>query len=509
MNKKTYLRRLRKALSGVEKEEKENLIGYYSELIDDGVESGKTQSEVCDGLESPERVAENFKRERGTSGGRSGGKRGIGGVPILLIVLGFPVWLPLLIVAFALAFALVIVLIAFVLAAFCVGLGFLAGGIYCIVMSFGLFDGHALIAVVQIGIGIAFIGIGLLFLTGVFPGICRAIASLFGWIFRGFKRSPRKEPYRARKGVFAVLLSGCALLIVGVVIGFAGYGGLGFDYRNLAAMGDITEHSQSIDLTSETLSLQSDNLAVTVRKTDGEARLEYKETEELPKTYTFENGKITLSQGGIFNSWKLAWNRGIFFTAIAHEINQATLYLPESYTGSLSVTTENGTMLMVNMSLSDCVFETNNGAVEITNSRFSSLSVKSDNGAVLLKSIECAGEVTVETSNGLISTEKVTGEVVRMTTNNGALTLTDTQAKTICGETNNGAIRLTTVSAEEMTFVCSNGAITGSIEGKTTDYKISVSVGNGSCNLGNTATGEKTLDVSTGNGAIKIKFTED
>ena len=63
MRKQTYLRRLRKSLTGIPVREKESLIEYYSELIDDAYERGKTSREIFRELEDPQAVANNYKRE--------------------------------------------------------------------------------------------------------------------------------------------------------------------------------------------------------------------------------------------------------------------------------------------------------------------------------------------------------------------------------------------------------------------------------------------------------------
>ena len=70
MKKQTYLRRLRKALKGVPAREKEKLIEYYAEMIDESRERGKTDKEIFADLETPEQVAADyFNANEGPVGG--------------------------------------------------------------------------------------------------------------------------------------------------------------------------------------------------------------------------------------------------------------------------------------------------------------------------------------------------------------------------------------------------------------------------------------------------------
>ncbi|MDE5896559.1 MAG: DUF1700 domain-containing protein, partial [Clostridia bacterium] len=70
MKKKTYLRRLRKALKGIPEREKEKLIEYYAEMIDESRERGKSDREIFADLETPEQAAADyFNANEGPVGG--------------------------------------------------------------------------------------------------------------------------------------------------------------------------------------------------------------------------------------------------------------------------------------------------------------------------------------------------------------------------------------------------------------------------------------------------------
>lgn len=525
MNRKTYLRRLRSELQGVPKGEVENLVSYYFELIDEGVERGKTEQEVCAELEPPELVAENYKRENGFESAprskRGGGARASSErwedapvtakkrrVPVWLVVVGLPVWLPLLIVAFVCAFVLVIVLFALFIVISALSLALIVGGLYVIAMSFGLFGGHAALAFAQIGFGLAAVALGFL-LSLLIPLLWKALAS-------GIRRmvhaaAPSEKPRRSRKGAVALFACSAAVLFAGVIIAASAYAGLGFNYRRLAVWDDFTEHTELISLQSDSLTLNTDQLALTVERTEGDARIVFWDTEESSRAFTYEEGVITLTSpdqsGGAY--LKAVWERGVLYPTLAGLKNEATLYLPLDYTGSLTVENENGSVSLDGFTLQSVSVTTENGAVKVSDCTFGSLAVRTKNGAVSLRDVTVSETLEAEAQNGALKVQSATADTMAFTTHNGAISLKAVKAGILRAQTNNGAVTTDRVGADVIELTCSNGAISGYISGSASEYKITAETVNGSCNLKNTLTGEKTLSVRTGNGAIRLFFNEE
>ena len=103
MKKQEFLSLLKKRLSSLPKKEIEERVSFYSEMIDDRMEDGMSEDEAVRDLGGPELVSlgalksipkkqrEEIKREKKESNL----------IVILLLALGFPIWLPLLISGFA------------------------------------------------------------------------------------------------------------------------------------------------------------------------------------------------------------------------------------------------------------------------------------------------------------------------------------------------------------------------------------------------------------------------
>ena len=74
MNKSKYLKKLYHKLYFFGKEERQSIVDYYSEIIDDLTESGKTEEAAVSELEPPEVIASNYRQQRKTEWVESGKK---------------------------------------------------------------------------------------------------------------------------------------------------------------------------------------------------------------------------------------------------------------------------------------------------------------------------------------------------------------------------------------------------------------------------------------------------
>lgn len=117
MNKEEFLNRLREALKGLPAAETEKSALYYAEILDDRMEDGMSEVEAVASLGAPEEVAENLKLELplGTLVRSKMSGSGMGAGTVVLLVLGSPVWLPLLLAGLAVALSLAVSLWAIVL----------------------------------------------------------------------------------------------------------------------------------------------------------------------------------------------------------------------------------------------------------------------------------------------------------------------------------------------------------------------------------------------------------
>ena len=99
MTKAEYLERLRVSLALMPPEEREAQLAYYEELFDDMLEDGMSEAEAAAHLGAPEDVAETLLAEIPMSTlvkNRVQAQGKPSALTVVLLVLGAPLWLPLL-----------------------------------------------------------------------------------------------------------------------------------------------------------------------------------------------------------------------------------------------------------------------------------------------------------------------------------------------------------------------------------------------------------------------------
>ena len=131
MNRQAFLAQLRSALSGLPEDDIDERLAFYSEMIDDGMEDGLSEEaavaaigpvdtivpQILADIPFPRLVKERMKPKR---------------LPvweILLLILGFPLWFPLLIAAGAILLSLYLVVWALILSLWAVEVSLIVGAL--------------------------------------------------------------------------------------------------------------------------------------------------------------------------------------------------------------------------------------------------------------------------------------------------------------------------------------------------------------------------------------------
>ena len=164
MTKKEFLSSLESKLQGLPKEDINNRLDFYSEMIDDRIEEGKTEDQAIEEIGSVDEVVEQIAEETPLLKlvkERIKPKRSLRAWEIIVIILGFPLWLPLLLAFAIICFIPYILMWVFVLVTYAMEIAFAASSVYGVVgfflqMSQGNFS--------LMYIGIALLGLGLSFL---------------------------------------------------------------------------------------------------------------------------------------------------------------------------------------------------------------------------------------------------------------------------------------------------------------------------------------------------------
>ena len=128
MTKQEFLNELSGKLQGLPKADKETSLEYYSEMLDDRIEDGLTEEQAVKAMGSVNDIAEKIIRETPIEK-LLAPKRQFSGVEIALLIIGFPIWLPILTAGFVVAVTLYLVLWVLILCLYVVVLSFILSGI--------------------------------------------------------------------------------------------------------------------------------------------------------------------------------------------------------------------------------------------------------------------------------------------------------------------------------------------------------------------------------------------
>ena len=138
MNKIEYLEELRAALAGLPREDIEGQAAFCGEMIDDLIEEGLTEEEAVARMDPVDRIAAETLAEIPLSKlvkERIQPKRSLSGWQIALIILGFPLWFPLIVAAGAVILSLYITVWALIVSLWAVEVSLWAAAVGCLAVS--------------------------------------------------------------------------------------------------------------------------------------------------------------------------------------------------------------------------------------------------------------------------------------------------------------------------------------------------------------------------------------
>lgn len=170
MNKQEFLAQLRCGLSGLPQEDIEERLVFYGEMIDDRMEEGVSETEAVSAIGEVSDVVSQILTETPLTRlvkEKIRPRRAPRPWEVLLIILGFPVWFPLLIAAFAVVLAIYIVVWSVIVSLWAVEVSLWAG-VLCGIVSAAVFAvrGNGLTAVLMISVCLCCAGLSVFLFFG-------------------------------------------------------------------------------------------------------------------------------------------------------------------------------------------------------------------------------------------------------------------------------------------------------------------------------------------------------
>jgi uncharacterized membrane protein len=179
MNKLEFLAELKGRLHALDEVEIKKTLAYYSEIIDDRVEEGMTEEQAILSMETIGAIAEQTLQDATFKTLiRAKKPMNLSAGTITLLVLGSPVWLPLLLSAVVIVMSVFIVIWSLIVSLWAVVIAFVAAGLVSVATV--PFVAGMPSTMINLGAGLALIGSALLLYQPAMSAVrlvCRAMAA--------------------------------------------------------------------------------------------------------------------------------------------------------------------------------------------------------------------------------------------------------------------------------------------------------------------------------------------
>lgn len=170
MKKQEFLCALKKRLSGLPKQDVEDRLNFYSEMIDDRTEEGWTEEEVISDIGSVDEISTQIIADipfTKIATERVKPKKRLKMWEIALLAIGSPIWLSLAIAAFSVLLSLYAVLWSLIVSVWAVFASLAAGAVGGVVVGISFaFRGNGLTGIAVIGAGIVCAGLAIFLFFG-------------------------------------------------------------------------------------------------------------------------------------------------------------------------------------------------------------------------------------------------------------------------------------------------------------------------------------------------------
>lgn len=187
MNKKQFLAALKRKLRKMSREEIERTLSYYEEIIADKIDGGMTERNAVASLGDLDTIAATIRGEEAVKDAKVRTHASLAPWVILLLVLGFPLWIGLAGGALGIFIGFLAVMFALFVSFVAIMAALLAGGVVELAKAVFLIGTGGWQTLISLGAGILLVGVGILLTLAVKP-VAQGLWKVVKLPFVGLKR---------------------------------------------------------------------------------------------------------------------------------------------------------------------------------------------------------------------------------------------------------------------------------------------------------------------------------
>jgi len=482
MNKKQFLKALNRRLRKLTNPERAGYIDFYSELIDDNIENGKSEEEAVAMLGNIDDIAVRILSETTSDAAKSSLSMGTKTAILIALFLGSPIWVSLLAALFAVVVSLLAATAAIIVSLFAASFALAIALIGGIVSFAFLVSSNMPAALFQLGAGILSLGLSVLLFFATLA-LSKLLIHLLKYIFIALRKrffskvkSPAKishAPAAHSKTAKRATIIAAIVAAIGIIIVFTSLAAADFKIGSIMPAAKVITGEKIYNPAEiESISIESATCDINVVPCgDNQIHISYEYRSSKEPIFELSNKRLAFETDYLFADIIQRFKTGFFSWSSSDGF--ITIHLPETVYCDLELNTTNG---------------------NITLEGFAS----SNKNSI----IEC------DTTNGDISLTNISAGSIEIDLTNGDITLLNVSAETLSADGVNTDILFDKLTVFDISFDSTNGDIKGSINGSINDYKISVDTTNGNTNIPGKKTGKYSVEADTTNGDIAISFTE-
>lgn len=195
MNKRQFLAALQEQLNGLPQGDIEKSLDYYKEMLEDRIEEGMAEEDAVNAMGPLEEIVSQILMETSLPKlvkAKAKSQRALRIWEIILLILGSPVWMPLLLAVILIVLSLYLVLWSIIVSLYAIDFSFAAAGIGGILGAFFMiFTGFPTQALFFFGTGLVCAGLAVLLFWGFYQitrQILRLSKKIMIWVKSWFIR---------------------------------------------------------------------------------------------------------------------------------------------------------------------------------------------------------------------------------------------------------------------------------------------------------------------------------